>query len=141
MAKRGSCTTCSPSQAAAREYSLGVHAAEGGSWGQIGQPLQPPYDELSRRLFDFKEGQYSEPIETATGWYIVQCGRIEPATKTPFVEVQEEIRTELENQRFNQLAADYILRLAENATISDLDGFMDRAVERVAAWPEQTDHD
>jgi hypothetical protein len=123
----------------AREYSRGVHAEDGGSWGQIGQPLQPPYDELSRKIFEFEEGQYSEPIQTATGWYIVQCGRINPATKTPFADVQEAIRAELENQRFTKLAGDHIFRLAERATISDLKGFIDSAVERaVAGWPDQT---
>jgi len=121
----------------AREYSAGVHAAEGGSWGPIGQPLQPPYDELSRRIFTFDQGQYSAPIETATGWYIVQCGTINAATQTPFSEMQDEIRSELRNQRFIKLAGDYVVGLAGKATISDLDAFVDRAVERAVAWAEQ----
>ena len=123
----------------AREYSRGVHAAEGGSWGQIGQPLRPPYEEASRRIFALGEGQYTEPIETETGWYIAQCGQIIPATKTPFADIQDEIRAELEGQRFVKLAGDYIYRLAEHATISDLQSFIDSAVERVLAdWPEET---
>jgi hypothetical protein len=120
----------------AREYSRGVHAAEGGSWGQIGQPLRPPYEAASRRIFELEEGQYTEPIETETGWYIAQCGRVIPATNTPFAEVQEAIRSELESQRFIKLASDYIYRLAERATISDLDGFINSAVERAQFdWP------
>ncbi|MFQ5806927.1 MAG: peptidyl-prolyl cis-trans isomerase [Phycisphaerae bacterium] len=123
----------------AREYSHGVHAGDGGSWGQIGQPLQPPYDEPSRKIFELEEGQYSEPIETATGWYIVQCGEIDPATKTPFADVQEEIRVQLEDRRFAKLAGDYIFRLAERATISDLNAFINSAVERaVAGWSDRT---
>jgi hypothetical protein len=127
----------------AREYSHGPHAENGGSWGQIGQPLQPPYDEASRKIFEFTEGQYSEPIETPTGWCIVQCGQIEPATKTPFADVQEQLRVELENERFAKLASDYIYRLAEHATISDLQGFIDAAVERVVTdrWPIQARSD
>ena len=123
----------------AREYSRGVHATEGGSWGQIGQPLRPPYEEASRRIFAFGEGQYTEPIETETGWYIAQCGQIIPATKTAFADVQEAIRAELENERVLKLAADYVYRLAEHATISDLQSFIDSAVERVLAdWPGET---
>lgn len=126
----------------AREFSRGVQTQDGGSWGQIGQPLQPPYDELSRRIFEFEEGQYSAPIETDLGWYIVGCGRIEPATKRPFVEIQEEIRAELENQRFAQVASDYILRLAEKATISDLNAFINSAVERATVdRPDRTSRD
>jgi hypothetical protein len=59
-----------------------------------------------------------------------------PATNTPFAEVQEAIRSELESQRFIKLASDYIYRLAERATISDLDGFINSAVERAQSdWP------
>ncbi len=122
----------------AREYSRGVHAADGGSWGQIGQPLKPPYDEVSRRIFEFAEGQYTEPIQAGTGWYIGGCGEVIPATKTAFVDVQEEIRSELENERFIRLAGDYIYRLAERATISDLQGFINSAVERgLAGWSDE----
>jgi hypothetical protein len=123
----------------AREFSLGYHAASGGSWGHIGQPLQAPYDVTSRLIFDFDEGQYSEPIASETGWSIAGCGQIVPATRTPFEDVQEEIRAELERQRFNELAGDYILRLAETATISDLNAFVNSAVQRVLVdgWPER----
>jgi len=120
----------------AREYSLGLNAESGGSWGPISQPLQPPYDEPSRHIFDFVAGQYSEPVETPTGICIVGCGRIEPGSRTPFADVQQQIRTELENARFNRLASDYIWRLAEKATISDLEGFINVAVERAAASAE-----
>lgn len=127
----------------AREYSRGPQAADGGSWGQIGQPLQPPYDIASRQIFEFESGQYSDPIETPTDWYIVQCGKIEPATKTPFEDVQEEIRAELEDRRFNKLASDYIVRLAERATLSDLGAFTECAVERVVdnRWPTSANRD
>ena len=125
-------------QDVAREYSRGVHAADGGFWGQIGQPLRPPYDAASRRIFELEEGQHTEPIETEAGWYIAQCGKIMPATKTPFADVQEQIRVELENERFTRLAGDYIYRLAERATISDLEGFINSAVERAqAGWSDE----
>lgn len=123
----------------AREYSRGVHAAAGGSWGQIGQPLKPPYDEVSRRVFELEQGQYTEPIQAETGYYIGGCGEAIPATKAEFVDVQEEIRAELENERFTRLASDYIYRLAERATISDLEGFVDSAVERaLTGWPDES---
>ena len=125
----------------AREYSRGIHAADGGSWGQIGQPLQPPYREASEQVFKLEPGQNGEPIETETGWYIAGCGDVVEATETPFVDVQEKIRAELEAQRFNKLAGDYIWKLAEHATISDLSGFIDNAVARVmdGNWLQQVD--
>jgi hypothetical protein len=125
-----------PFEEVAREYSREAQAASGGSWGLIGQPLQPPYDELSRLVFDYQEGQVSEPIETPRGWYIVKCGRIQPARRTPFTEAQEEIRRILEERKFNQALADYVNRLAEKASISPTDAFVREVVRRAeAGWP------
>lgn len=114
----------------AREFSRGFHAEDGGSWGMIGRPLQPPYDQVSRLIFEFEEGQVSEPIETETGWYIVRCGKIQPAREQAFVDVQDEIRTTLMDRRFAKLSTEYVLRLADSATISALDPFITAATRR-----------
>lgn len=119
-----------PFEEVAREYSLGSHADAGGSWGQIGRPLQPPYDLLSKPIFEWAEGQVGEPLETETGWYVVKCGRIEPAGQRAFVDVQEEIRADLMERRFEKLSMDHVLRLAEKATISSLDAFVTAAVNQ-----------
>ncbi len=122
----------------AREFSRGPHAADGGSWGMIGKPLaKPPYDALSRRIFKMNPGQYTEPIETPVGYFIVACGRIRPATTQPFEQVQEQLAAELQDERFNRLAARYIGRLADEATISSLDGFIASAIDAVVSrrWP------
>ncbi len=113
----------------AREFSLGLHADEGGSWGQIGRPLQPPYDVISKPIFDWSEGQVGEPVETERGWYIAKCGRVEPAQQRQFVEVQDEIRADLMERRFQKLSMDAVLKLAEKATISSLDAFVSAAVD------------
>lgn len=119
-----------PFEDVAREFSTGLHGDQGGSWGMIGKPLQPPYEEISRPIFEYAEGQTSEPLETATGWYIVKCGRIQPASHRAFTDAQDEIRRELMERRFNKLSVEYVLRLAENATISSLDLFVGAAVKR-----------
>ena len=122
----------------AREFSRGPHAADGGSWGMIGKPLKkPPYDQLSRRIFQMQQGQYTEPIETDVGYFIVGCGRIRPARTVPFEQVQDELAEQLKDERFNRLAARYISRLADRAAISSLDTFIQAAVEAVVrgTWP------
>jgi len=119
-----------PFEDVAREFSLGAQAERGGSWGLIGRPLQPPYDTVSRLIFDYEEGQVSEPIETDTGWYIVRCNRIQPARQRSFTEVQGELRDELMERRFAKLSTDYVLRLAENATIASFETFVAAAVRR-----------
>ena len=82
-----------PFDEVAREYSRGVHAAQGGAWGEIGRPLQSPYDVVSRPIFTFAQGQYGDPIETERGWYITRCGQITSAHEPTFSELQEEIRS------------------------------------------------
>jgi len=124
-----------PFEQVAREFSRGLHAENGGSWGQIGQPLQPPYEEVSKLIFEFDQGQCSAPLETATGWYVVKCGQVQPEQRRPFSAVQEEIRQQLIEQQLNRLTANYIVRLAEKATISSLDQFIAAAVRRASTEP------
>lgn len=120
----------------ADEYGRGLHAHDGGSWGLIGRPLQrPPLDEVTARIFEFSEGQYSEPLETGVGWYIVQCGRIQVGARRSFEEVQGELRQELMERRFTRESTEYVLKLAERATITGLDGFIDAAVNRALTQP------
>jgi hypothetical protein len=123
-----------PFAAVAREYDRGVHADDGGSWGMIGRPLQGPYHEASKLIFDWPTGRTSDPIETERGWCIVQCGEIKPAEVTPFGAVQDEIREELMERRFTKLSVDYVLRLADEATISAIDPFIASATLRATEW-------
>ncbi len=122
--------TTRPFDEVAREASLGLHAAEGGSWGLISRPLQPPYDEVSRLIFQYEPDQYGEPMETPTGWCIVKCGQVQAAKRRSFEDVQDEIRGELMDSRFTKLSMDYVLRLAEKATVSALDPFVAAALKR-----------
>lgn len=121
-----------PFDEVAREFSTGPRQERGGSWGMIGKPLQAPYDKLSAMIFQFTEGQHSEPIEQADGWYIVRCGRIEPGASRSFLEVQDEIRKALTDARYNQLSREYVMRLASKATVSSIDQFVKAAVARAA---------
>jgi parvulin-like peptidyl-prolyl isomerase len=121
----------------ARTRSRGLYAAEGGSWGPIGKPLTGAYAEVSKRLFAMSEGQVSEPIETETGWYIVKCGKVVPESRPGFGESQEKLREEFLNKRFNELASEHIIKLAEKAQISGVDSFIREAVRTASdpAWP------
>jgi len=119
-----------PFEEVARDYSRGVHSAQGGAWGEIGRPLQPPYNQVSRRVFELAAGEYSEPIETDTGWYIVRCGLITPARPVPFTDVQDELREQLTERKFEKLSAEYLIRLAGGATVSSMDAFIRAGVRR-----------
>jgi hypothetical protein len=119
-----------PFEDVAREMSRGPQAEQGGSWGMIGRPLQPPYDVSSRLIFEFDEGQVGEPLESERGWCLVKCGAVSPAGQVSFAEAQEDIRRQLSEDKFNQELAEYVLRLAAKATLSSLDLFVHEAVRR-----------
>jgi hypothetical protein len=129
-----------PFHEVAKSFCRGVHAAEGGAWGAIGKPLQAPYDIATAPLFQLEEDQFTAPIETATGWYIVKCGVIHPARQVPFEEVQDEIRKTIMDQRFAELAGDHVRRLAEKASISSFESFISETVRLVisGAWPKES---
>ncbi len=122
----------------ARAESRGLRVEEGGSWGMIGRPLQPPYEAVTKLVFDMLEGQYSDPTETERGWCIVGCGAIRSASKRDFADVQDELRDQIMEQRFAKLSVDYILDLAEDATISSLGAFVDSAIKRIKERPVDT---
>ncbi|MFN0136261.1 MAG: peptidylprolyl isomerase, partial [Phycisphaerae bacterium] len=126
-----------PFESVAAEMSLGPHRGSGGLWGMIGKPLQAPYDAASGRIFQFKEQQFSEPIQTDVSWCIVRCGKINPATRTTFEQAQGELRTSLREERYNKLATDYVLGLADKATLVGFDSFVRAGVMRAAGddWP------
>lgn len=127
-----------PFEEVAREFSRGPHASQGGRWGEIGRPLQPPYEQATAAVFEFAEGQYSAPIETPEGWVIVRCGDVQEAQHRSFAEVQDEIRDTMQEARFERLSADYLIRLADDATVTSLDAFL-RAADRQVRQSEQFD--
>jgi PPIC-type PPIASE domain len=108
----------------AREFSRGLRAEEGGSWGMIGKPLEEPYDDLSARIFQFSPGQTSDTIETERGWFIVRCGTVNSAKTFTFEEAQDKIRDDLKQRRFDKLASEHVRKLADKATVTSLEAFI-----------------
>ena len=46
------------------------------------------------------------------------------------MDVQDEIRQELTERKYARVSADYVLKLAENATVSAIDPFVAAATQR-----------
>lgn len=123
---------------AAREFSKGPHAEQGGSWGEIGAPLKPPFDRLSGPVFSYQSGQFSEPIELESGWYIAGCGKVQNAHTPTFGEIQQKIRDDLREERFNKIANEYVSGLAAKSTVAAVDSFLRTALQRASSqnWPK-----
>lgn len=128
-----------PFKDVASEFSRGPHAAQAGVFGPISKPLNPPYADISRRIFSLASGQYTDPEKTARGWVLAGCGEVKPAVSPSFAEVQDRVRTELQEQKYNRLTTEYVLRLAEKSSFSELGAFIEaahRAALRAVPPPE-----
>jgi hypothetical protein len=123
---------------AARKYSHGLHKDEGGYWGFIteapkGQtaPLLGHWEAPSRVLFELPAGGTSDVIEAARSFFIVHVGKIEGGEKKTFQEAQPEIATQLRQQRFQKLRAEFLQRELDSATIGSLDDFVRAVLDAV----------
>lgn len=125
-----------PFQDVAREFSKGPHAGQGGLFGEIVEPLKKPYQVVSEQLFQLTAGQHGEPLEIETGWVIVRLGAVKPAETRSFDQAQEELRKTMVEARYNRLANEYVIKLAERSTITAVDSFIVTGVQRAekAAW-------
>jgi len=100
----------------ARTESDGLTAADGGlhDWVTRGSLASATLDEA---LFSLPPGGLSPIIETERGLHIVRVIEREYAGRTPFVDVQSEIRDRIKNERFREQTQEYIAKLREQTPI------------------------
>ena len=110
----------------ASRYSDGLHADDGGIWGEVSvADVRERFVPAVEALADLAEGAYTEPIETADGFFIVKCHKLIPGVEPDFVSVQPELGEIYHRAMFNQLVNERVAELREKATIepADLDTF------------------
>lgn len=113
----------------ARQHSKGPMASLGGDWGDIGAPLKAPLRDVSAVVFEMQAGEMRGPFETPDGWFIVRCGGHRPAETQPFVEVQDELRSEMSRRRVTELSNRFMQRLVSRSRIGELEPFIAAAVD------------
>jgi len=88
--------------AAARQYSEGPSAADGGQLGAFKkEDMVAPFAE---KAFSMEAGQVSQPVRTRFGWHLIKVEKVNPAADTPLAEVKEEIRQNIARDRARDLA-------------------------------------
>ncbi|QDU90840.1 Foldase protein PrsA 2 precursor [Pirellulimonas nuda] len=100
----------------ARQRSHGLEASEGGvhDWINKGSLAASRLDEA---LFTLPVGQMSPIVESPYGFHIVRVLERQEAGKTPFTEVQDEIRTSILNERQQAAYDDHLAALRNKARI------------------------
>jgi len=100
----------------ARRGSDGVTASEGGKrdWTTRGSLV---CKQLDAALFGLPIGQLSPIIESETGLHIVRVVQREDAYRTPFEEVQADIRKTIQDERGMKDAQEYLTRLKDSTPV------------------------
>ena len=116
----------------AREHSDGLHAREGGSWGEVAQgSVRARFEPAVDALFRLREGEISQVVETSDGFFLVRCDEAREAVEPQFQDVQPELKQRHFQLAYNTLVAELIQDLRNRARIqpANLERFHEAAVQ------------
>ncbi len=92
-------------------------AVEGGAY-VFAENDQNVDNDFKKAAMALTPGQYTlEPVKTQFGYHIIKLEKITPSTITPFEQVQPQIMDDLENQKKQEVFADYVKELREKADV------------------------
>jgi peptidyl-prolyl cis-trans isomerase D len=98
-------------EALAEQFSEDPGAAQsGGDLGWIERGQMVP--EFEQAVFDLEQGELSEPVRSEFGLHLIQVTDIRTERVQPFVEVKDELRRELVEERIGREMAELGNRLA-----------------------------
>lgn len=101
--------------AVAKAVSEDSKAGEGGDWGWVeAKLLQAKLAEQAQKL---QLREFSEPIETDSSFYVLQCDGRQDTIPTPFEEVRAAIQKDMESSESERLYKAWIGRLKADAYI------------------------
>jgi hypothetical protein len=105
--------------AAAKKHSRGVYAEKEGIMPGLFAKGTLVEDGVEAKLFELKQGAYSEIIEGKNGVYIVRGYKVQPSSVTRFEDAQETIEDQLRRQQFQKLREDYMKSVYDKATVTN----------------------
>ena len=100
----------------AKEKSEGPYAKEGGNMGYVsqGQVLE----EMESAIFDLKEGELSDIVETHIGYHIFKVEEIQQPRILDFTEVSDYLKEQLYMKKFEENLGEWLKEKRENAYIA-----------------------
>jgi hypothetical protein len=106
----------------AAEYSDGVFAAEGGSWGWVSREgvrdrLVPAVD----TLYALAASEVSGLVQGPDAFFIVRCDEVDPGQEADFITAQADLKQEHFKREYNRMIAAEIERLEAKAEIDPPD--------------------
>jgi peptidyl-prolyl cis-trans isomerase SurA len=116
----------------AKEYSLGLHAAQGGLWRKVDpESMASPYDVLVTKAQTMKPGEVTQPIENLNHIFIMQLVDYQPKSVEPFEKVQNQIKASIAVERMRQAFAKIDEELLQQASAADKAKFIDFCLREI----------
>ncbi len=112
----------------AKDVSKGPRRAKGGLWPKMGQgefAVKP----VDKALFEMKEDQLSEIIETDSALFIVKAVDVDQARVAPFEEAQKSIAEKLRSKQEKALHEEYFSHLYESANVQRSEDFLTKVLQ------------
>lgn len=103
----------------ARKYSDGVMAKDGGHWDWTQKGSLANAD-IERLLFELPVGEIGPVIPGDKAYQIVRVTERRPDRVTPFEEVQDELRKEIQAENESKVREEVVRRLKKNAVITTM---------------------
>ncbi len=119
----------------AKEYSTGVSARTGGEMGWISKGSYR-LKALEDAAFKMKVGSISGPIEIENKTFIVKAVDYKPGRSISFVEAQDRIKDQLEQEVYRRLIMEYLKKLWEKSQIGAVDRFLEAVYARLPEYSE-----
>ncbi|HZJ84275.1 MAG TPA: SurA N-terminal domain-containing protein [Syntrophomonadaceae bacterium] len=103
----------------AREFSICPSKEEGGDLGLVNENTSL-VEEFKDAALELKNGEMTEvPVKSDFGYHIIKAGNFKEATPVPYASIKDDIARQLEANKKNEIFADYLKELRENAEIED----------------------
>jgi parvulin-like peptidyl-prolyl isomerase len=122
--------------ALAKKYSADPGSKNaGGKYTAVEGRDVPEFDKVA---FELKTGEISKPVKTTYGYHVIQA--LKAANRTPFSKVQNQIRTQLLQQKKNQVITDWVqdLKKKYESKISYATGFAPPDIPDTSSTETQT---
>jgi parvulin-like peptidyl-prolyl isomerase len=122
--------------ALAKKYSADPSSKSlGGKYTAVEGRDVPEFDKVA---FELKTGEISKPVKTTYGYHVIQA--LKAANRTPFTKVQNQIRTQLLQQKKNQVIAGWVedLKKKYESKISYATGFAPPAIPDTSSTETQS---
>ncbi|MFW5817827.1 MAG: peptidylprolyl isomerase [Planctomycetota bacterium] len=112
----------------AKDISKGPRRGKGGLWPKMGQgefAVKP----VDKALFEMKEDEVSEIIETDSALFIAKAVEVDEARVAPFEEAQKGIAEKLRSKQEKALHEEYFSHLYENANVQRSEDFLTKVLQ------------